>query len=106
MAMQIGDEQASTGMAKAIYDAMDQIMKPTVPPDSLEDARKGWRKLAFAVASGVVTHIKGNMEVFGIQGQGSVTTTVVGTVAGTAVSGTGTGNVTTNQTGSLSGHVR
>lgn len=105
MAMQIGNEQASSGMAKAIYDMLDQVMKPTVPPDSLEDARNGWRKLAFAVASGVITYIKANMEISGIQGQGSVTTTVVGTVAGTAVSGTGTGNVTTSQTGSPSGHV-
>jgi hypothetical protein len=105
MAMQIGDDQASSGMAKAIYDMMDQIMKPTVPADSLEDARKGWKKLAFAVASGVITHIKSNMEISGIQGQGNVTTNVVGTVAGTAVTGTGTGNVTTNQAGSPAGHV-
>jgi hypothetical protein len=32
-------------------------------------------------------------------------TNVVGTVAGTAVTGTGTGNVTTNQAGSPAGHV-
>jgi hypothetical protein len=43
MAMQIGDDQASSGMAKAIYDMMDQIMKPTVPADSLEDRAKDGR---------------------------------------------------------------
>src|SRR5262249_19347032 len=105
MAMQTGTEDASSGMAKTIYDMMDQIMKPTVPPGSLEDARKGWRKLAFAVASGVIAHIKSNMEISGIQGLGNVTTNVVGTVAGPAVTGTGTGNVTTDQTGSPTGHV-
>jgi hypothetical protein len=105
MAMQAGDNQASSGMAKDIYDMMDQVMKPSVPPDSLDDARKGWKKLAYAVASGVVAHIKNNMEITGIQTQGNVTTTVTGTVAGTAVTGTGTGTVTTSQTGSATGHV-
>src|ERR1700682_2471499 len=100
MAMLIGTEDASSGMAKEIYDMMDQIMKPSVPSDSLEDARKGWKKLAFAIASGVITHVKNNMEIGGIQTQGSVTTAVTGTVAGTAVTGTGTGSVTTSQTGS------
>lgn len=105
MAMQAGDDQASSGMAKDIYDTMDQVMKPSVPPGSLDDARKGWKKLAYAVASGVVAHIKNNMEIAGIQTQGNVTTTVTGTVAGTAVTGTGTGTVTTSQTGSPTGHV-
>jgi hypothetical protein len=104
MAMQIGDVNASFGMAKDIFDQIDQVMKPTVPAANLEDARKGWRKLAFAVANGVITHIKNNMEISGIQGQGNVTTTVTGTVAGNNVTGTGTGSVTTNQTGAPTGH--
>jgi hypothetical protein len=97
MALQIGPDDASAGMAKDIYDAMDQAMKPGVPPDSLEDARKGWRKLAFAIASGVVNHIVQNMEVAGIQAQGNVTVAVSG--------GTGTGTVNTTQSGSRTGHV-
>jgi len=105
MAMQVGDKGATSGMTKDIYDVMDQLMKPGVPPDSLEQARTGWKNLAFAIASGVVTHIKNNMEISGIQAQGSVTTAVTGTVAGTAVTGTGTGSVTTNQTGTPTGHV-
>jgi hypothetical protein len=105
MAMQVGDEQASSGMAKDIYDQMDQIMKPTVPPASLEDMRKGWKKLAFAVASGVITRIKNNMEISGIQGKGDVTITVTGTVAGNTVTGSGTGSVTTDQTVATTGHV-
>jgi hypothetical protein len=105
MAMQVGDEQARSGMEKDIYDQMDQIMKPTVPPKNLEDARKGWKKLAFAVASGVITHIKNNMEIAGIQAHGDVTTTVTGTVARNTVTGSGTGSVTTNQTIATTGHV-
>jgi hypothetical protein len=105
MAMQIGDDQAGSGMAKDIFDQIDLVMQPTIPPANLPDARKGWRKLAFAVASGVITHIKNNMEISGIQAQGNVTTTVTGTVSGNAVTGSGTGSVTTNQTGAPTGHV-
>jgi hypothetical protein len=105
MVMQIDDDQAGSGMTKDIYDQIDQIMKPGIPPASLEDARKGWRKLAFAVASGVITHIKSHMEISGIQGQGNVTTTVTGTVAGNSVTGTGSGPVATLQTGPVTGHV-
>jgi hypothetical protein len=105
MAMQIGDDQAGSGMTKDIYDQIDQIMTPTIPPASLEDARKGWKRLALAVASGVITHIKSNMEISGIQAQGGVTTTVTVTVGGNSGTGTGNGNVTTTQTGSAAGHV-
>ena len=106
MALQIGSEDASSGMAKSIYDAIDRTMQPTIPPEALEDARKGWRSLAFAVASGVIEHLKSNMEIFGIQAQGNVAATVTGTVAAGAVTGTATGAVTTNQSGSPAGHVR
>jgi hypothetical protein len=105
MAMQIGDDQAGSGMTKDIYDQIDQIMKPTIPPASLEDARKGWKRLALAVASGVITHIKNNMEISGIQAHGDVTTAVTVTVGGNSGTGTGTGGVTTTQTGSATGHV-
>lgn len=97
MALQIGPEDASAGMARDIYEAMNQVMKPSVPPDSLEDAQKGWRKLAFAIASGVVNHIVQNMEISGIQGQGNVVVAISGT--------TGTGTVNTAQSGSKTGHV-
>lgn len=97
MALQIGPPDASAGMTKDIYDVMDQVMNPSVPPDSLEMARQGWRKLAFAIASGVVNHIVQNMEISGIQAQGSVTVAVSGN--------TGTGSVNTAQFGSNTGHV-
>jgi len=97
MALQIGPADASAGMAKDIYDMMDQVMNPSVPPDSLEMARQGWRKLAFAIASGVVNHIVQNLEIAGIQAQGSVPVAVSGS--------TGTGSVNPAQSGSKSGHV-
>jgi hypothetical protein len=105
MAMQIGDDQASSGMTKDIYDKMDQLMAPAVPPANLEDARKGWRKLAFAIASGVVTHINNNMEVAGIQAQGNVSITVNGTVGGSQASLSGSTTVTTSQIAPSTGHV-
>ena len=97
MSLQIGPEDASAGMAKDIFEAMDQVMKQGVPPDSLEDARKGWRKLSFAIASGVVAHIVQNMEIAGIQAQGAVTVAVAGSA--------GTGTVKTTQLGPNTGHV-
>jgi hypothetical protein len=106
MAMQVGSNDATSGMTKDIFDAIDQIMNPTIPPGNLEDARMGWKRLAFAIATGVVAHLAKNMEIGGIQTQGSVTTTVTGAVSGTAVTGTGTGSVTSNQIGSTSGHVK
>jgi hypothetical protein len=105
MAMQIGDDQASSGMAKSIYDQMDEVMKPTVPPASLEDARKGWKKLAFAIAAGVVTHLKSNMEISNIQTQGDINAAVTGTASGTTVTGKATGSLTAKQTGPVTGHV-
>ena len=70
MALQVGDQTASAGMTKAIYDQLDALLGPGIA--SLSEAEKapirdGWRKLAFAIAGGVVNHITANMEIFGIQ---------------------------------------
>src|SRR5262245_30951817 len=110
MALEIGNQQASTGMSQAIYDQLNALLSPpleNMAPADLEKVRDGWRKLAFAIATGVVNHIKSNMEIFGIQTSGPVTTAVTGTVSeGTTVTGTGTGNVTTAQSGATTGHVK
>jgi len=39
----------------------------------LENIRKGWRKLSFAIAAGVIEHIKAEMEMSDIQTKGEVT---------------------------------
>jgi hypothetical protein len=70
MALQVGNQGATAGMAKAIFDQLDALLSPalsSLSPADLELARDGWRKLAFAVAGGVVGHIVANMEVYGIQ---------------------------------------
>jgi hypothetical protein len=106
MALEIGNAGATAGMTKAIFDKIDQQLSPNIPASGLEDVRKSWRQLAFAVATGVIEHLKANMEVFGIQTSGSITTTVTGTVSGAAVTGTGTGTVTPIQTGPTTGHIK
>jgi len=106
MPLDIGNQQASSGMAKAIFDEIESQLSVGMSPDDLADVRPSWQKLAFAIATGVINHIKSNMEIFGIQSTGPVSTTVTGAVSGTTVTGTGTGNVTTNQTSVTTGHVR
>jgi hypothetical protein len=85
MALQAGNQGATAGMAKAIFDQLDALLSPALSALSLADlelARAGWRKLAAAVAGGVVSHIVANMEVYGIQVGGQ------------------------NQTGPTTGHVK
>jgi hypothetical protein len=70
MALQAGDKAATAGMSKAIFDQLDEVLGPgiaSLPPDDREKVRDGWRKLAFAVAVGVVSHIVADMEIFGIE---------------------------------------
>ena len=49
--------------------------------NALEQARIGWKKLAYAIAKGVVTHIVKNMEVHEIKTQGDVSISVEGKTA-------------------------
>jgi len=65
MGLIIGDENASQGMTKAIYDKIRQVMEPIdgASSEQLEEIRSSWKKLSYAIAHGVVTHIKSNMEI-------------------------------------------
>lgn len=65
MGLIIGDENASQGMTKAIYDKIRQVMEPIdgVSEEQMTDIRASWKKLSHAIAHGVVTHIKSNMEI-------------------------------------------
>lgn len=70
MALQAGDQTATSGMTKAIFDQLDAALGPGIasfPPADRETVRDGWRKLASAIAGGVVGHIVANIEIFGIQ---------------------------------------
>ena len=98
MAMNAGDASAGSGMALAIFNRMDQLLGPKIPPDALEQARQGWRELAFAIASGVVDHLRSSLEIQSLQVGGSVTLSVASNQA--------TGNITLTQTGATTGLVR
>jgi hypothetical protein len=92
MALVIGSINADTGMSKAIYDQVDALLSPPLQEavdnatgdakpkaqEALDAARDGWKKLAFAVATGVVNHVLSNMEVVGVQTRGNVNASVSG----------------------------
>lgn len=105
MPLQPGDVHASAGMSQKIYDHMNAVMKDGVPEATLPDVQKSWKKLAFAIASGVIEHLKTDMEITGIQTSATISVPVTGTLAGTAVAGTAVGPITTNQTAPFTGHV-
>jgi len=92
MALIIGSETADAGMSKAIYAEMDRLLSPPLQdavnhaaPDAkpgaqkaLDAAREGWKKLSYANAHGVITHITSNMDVFGVTTQGGFHVPVTG----------------------------
>jgi hypothetical protein len=82
MALIIGDETANTGMSKAIYDELWSVLKPAPehPPsdDPLEALQERLKKMAYAIAKGVIEHIKANMEIGGIQTHGNINAPVQG----------------------------
>jgi hypothetical protein len=113
MALIIGNETASQGMSKAIYDKIRDVMEPIdgVAGEDLEKVRESWQKLAFAIATGVIEHIKSNIEVHGIEVSISdVSTSVFTTTTCPAGAGSGTGSGSGTGTGQQSndgtGHVR
>lgn len=92
MALTIGSEDAENGMSLAVYTEMDRLLSPPLQAmvdeadgearvkaqEALDGAREGWKKLAFAIASGVITHLLENMEISGVTTQGDVTVAVQG----------------------------
>jgi len=92
MALQVGDPAAGSGLTKDIYDQLDALLSPPLQKAvdaagtdarpglqaALDQARDGWRKLAFAIAAGVVGHLVANLEIRGIQAKGDVHATVAG----------------------------
>jgi hypothetical protein len=84
MGLQIGDINATSGMSKAIFDQLNMILSPPLggtPQGEMEKIRDSWRKLAFAIAKGVIEHITANMEIFGVTAQGNVNAAVSGNTA-------------------------
>jgi hypothetical protein len=104
MALQPGNEDASSGMSQKIYEKINEVMKEGIGQATLPDMQKSWKKLAFAIATGVIEHLKSDMEIKGVQSSGNISAPVTSS-GGTNVIGTATGSVTTNQTSPFTGHV-
>jgi hypothetical protein len=87
MALTVGNQNATTGMTRDIYEQMRTILEPDLAglgEEEIEPIREGWRKLAFAVATGVITHLRTNMEINGIQTRGNVAAAVNGNTGAAA----------------------
>lgn len=83
MALEAGNINASSGMSKNIFEKIDLVLSPPlegIPPEDFEKIRDSWRKLAFAIAQGVIEHLTANMEIYGIQTLGNINTTITGDV--------------------------
>ena len=92
-----GPEDAASGMSQLIYQEMDRLLSPPLQEavdkasadaksgaqNALDEARKGWQKLAYSIAYGVIEHLKSDMVIKDIQTQGTVTTSISGSTGGT-----------------------
>lgn len=92
MALEIGTAGADSGMTKAIYDKMDALLSPPLQKavddassdakpnaqKALDEARNGWKKMSFAIATGVVGHLLSNLEINGIETRGDVNASAAG----------------------------
>jgi hypothetical protein len=69
MALKKGDIKATDGMAKAIYDKLQEVFLPTASAGGgdTDKLQETWQKLSYAIASGVIDHITANMEINGIK---------------------------------------
>jgi hypothetical protein len=91
MALAAGSADAQSGLTKSVYDRLDAALSPPLQQavtdgspgaqETLDAARDGWKKLAFAISAGVVEHIVANLEVFGVQTSGNVSAAVSGQLA-------------------------
>jgi hypothetical protein len=69
MPLKAGDETASDGLAKAIFDNLKAVLGPSLESSGadMDEVSAGWKKLSYAIAAGVVNHLVANMEIYGIQ---------------------------------------
>ena len=84
MTLLAGDINASDGMAKAIYDQMIVVLEPDLEglaEDAKTPIRDNWKKLAFAIAKGVISHLENNLEIDQVKTGGSVNASVSGSTA-------------------------
>ncbi|TVP48069.1 MAG: hypothetical protein EA350_03810 [Gemmatimonadales bacterium] len=62
MALNPGNPGATTGMARDIYLMIDATLRPPLEEDlseeAIEEMQESWRALSFAIAQGVVSHLR------------------------------------------------
>ncbi len=61
--MIVGNQQATTGMAKNVYQEIDAVLRPPmedgdVPEEAIEETQEAWKKLGYAIAAGVIDHFR------------------------------------------------
>ncbi|BAP56311.1 hypothetical protein THII_2014 [Thioploca ingrica] len=63
-------------MSYQIYTQLDEILSPplqaSMSAEQLNDVRAGWKKLAYAIAKGVIEHLTANLEIYGIETKGDL----------------------------------
>ncbi len=104
------DHQLSPPLNDAIAGAQSADEKKAAE-DALEDARKNWKKISYAIAKGVVEHLTSSMEIYGVEVSISDVSTTVSTTttcpagAGSGI-GSGSGTATGQQSNDGPGHVK
>jgi hypothetical protein len=62
MPLNIGDEKATTGMAGAIYQAMEQYLpikdEDKLDADTIASLQESRQKISFVMAMGIITHLQ------------------------------------------------
>lgn len=77
MALEVGDIQCTSGLAKAIFDQMKAVKMPRFArysPDQRELILSALREDAYVIAAAIVPYLKSNAEVIGVTTQGTGTT--------------------------------
>jgi hypothetical protein len=69
------DKQLSPPLSTAIADAKSDEEKKAAE-DALTSARDSWKKLAYAIATGVVDYLKANLEIVMVKTVGNVNASV------------------------------
>jgi hypothetical protein len=63
MSLNAGDREATQGLTAAIYTALDAELRPPLEdaetkPEDITQSQEAWKKLSFAIATGVINHLK------------------------------------------------
>jgi len=66
MAIEAGSVNADSGMSSYFYRAIEENLSSAFPGGPSEELKQGWRKLAFALADGLVKYINTELSIIDI----------------------------------------